>query len=404
MNLLYNVSIFSLASSLFSDSPLLCNYFSSSHRKISIQNSYFQNYIKPIYYSFESKTKFKISSCNIHNFLDQAIHADRNIEIDNQQIFSQISSIKTPFEPIYVIKCNFMSIYSRFCSGGAILSFSSLTVIDCLFNGCSTIRAGGAIACYSKLNMSNVNIQRCQALCSSSIYLDSYHKVEAIFNSVSTTKCNSKMSNGAITVRSPTNFRFTYSNLSYCENEGFYCGIWIDKSNVSVHFSFFCHNISPDINGGITSIFTRRLVVDYTMFIDLKLKAPNKYGAVSIYIDTNKDRNSTISNCVFNYPDTYSASIHVRTGFSVTISTCCFFCPENSERKGGLSNFQNDNVFGTNCELIKNKQKKQMVDAFLYKLNKNNEQNIFPKDKFHLLYNLLPLLFAIIFSILFIIL
>ena len=406
MNAFYNISIFSLASRLISESPLLCNHFMSHSKQITIQNSYFQKYINPIYHSHESFTKFTISSTNIQNFLNQAIHVEKSIQWNDQQFFSPINSVRTPFEKINVTKCKFVFLNSQYCSGGAIQCFSSLHVTDCIFDHCKTIRGGGAIASYSELIMKNTDINYCEGLFSASIFSDTYHRENVYLDFVSTLKCKSLMSNGALTIKSYTNFLFSYSNLSLCENEGFYCGLWIDKSNVNVSFSYFSRNRNPDINGGITSIFTYSVFIDHTVFINLQLKAINNFGAVAIYVDKNLNRSSSISNCVFNYPDTYSSSINIRLGSPVNISSCCFSNPKKSEQRNSMMNFHSDNVFGYQCELIKFKKNKSGKEIKLKLSSKDANSNLTFRnmftDKLNLVYIISPLLLAIIFSILFI--
>lgn len=408
MNLLYNISIFSLASQLISESPLVCNHHTSFTRQINIQNSYFQKYINPIYNSYGATTKFTISTSVIKNFLNQAIHVSKDIQYYDKEFYYSINTVKTPFEKIYVIKCRFISINSLFCSGGAIQSFSALEIIGSSFHRCKTIRGGGAIASYSELQMNEVDIQNCNALYSSTIFHDTYHNVNVNLDFVSCSKCQALTSNGAMTIKSHTNFSFSYSNLTYCNNDGFYCGLWIDKSNVNISFSCFMQNRNPDINGGIASIFTYSIFVDHTSFLDLKLKNRNSYGAVAIYIDKNQNRNSIISNCVFNYIDPGSSSIHIRLGAPVKIKTCCFSNSEVGERRNMQLDFQDDNVFGIECNLSSYQVKKQNIEELIQKPNTNYSTNaldlsIIYDNKIYLLYTLSPLLLAIIFSILFLV-
>lgn len=370
-----NRTLIYLSLSLFSTSPICSTSSQSTFFLNTFNDLQISNLFQTFYYSSARNSpnpQLYILNSKFTKLLSRAITIDREILSD----FTPTVRKTFTFDHNIIINSKFIDISNPTNSGGAILSFSSFELRNCLFDNCEASE-GGAFASYNYFNMTYVSFHKCQASTQSAAFQTCYSiskSATSILHYNTLADCRAKYFGAFLKKGSKLTLSIAHSNItnvraSECvgcfENQGgyFFCKYSIiSKSSAKVH------------NGGIVTRGTDNIDIQSCAFYRCKHKSyePNAAAALLIY---ENPFSSLLSNSFFIFCNpSNSYTITVSNGSPNFRLINCRFTGEQSKeiRSNNLVKVDSETVFSFSdlCNLHEELEDDTMTEE------KDNQSNI----------------------------
>jgi hypothetical protein len=226
------------------------------------------------------------------------------------------------FDDAIIHNCEFRDIKSLSNSGGAVISFGSLEITDCLFELCQG-REGGALSCRSALTLESVTFNECQARQAGAFHVISDTESQTQVNLSLLLKCKATYF-GSLYRMAPGMFSLTHSNNTLSRADQCVGLFEMKDGSLSIDYSIFSHSSSLSHNGGICVRVPAVFEIEHCIFSKFEhTSSENDVGAVLLVYGSPQGAFIKNSDFVNNDPSG-SHCLTVVHGDDVLIAGCCF--------------------------------------------------------------------------------
>lgn len=331
--------------------------FSMNSKKFGMKSFKDSNSFSKIGYYSSRKSHHAIQahSCVFNSYLDRSMMYNKEDNNFHDQKFTE-SRISFSFSPVVISNCQFHDIHSPSNSGGAVMSFASLTISNSRFTQCEA-KEGGAISCHSGLVLYHCFLRKCYAKNSGAFDIRA-HNQEMCNITFTLFDYNIADLFGTFYRTSEGEMIIHYTNISkstakQCvgtfETNGGSCNmqyVHIYKSTASVH------------NGCLCTRKLSKLTINYVAFVECSHKSAEREAAACLLMYDASPLNSISYSYFCNsvYDNSYTVTVVSGT---VQIRNCFFSSNKENEINGAG---ENGKILLENCHFKDNCNCNGLID------------------------------------------